>query len=219
MASNFSGSLMVRMKAKPRTETSGRAAQMRHAAPSSCAPRVITSSTSVMTGGSTSGSTKARLSKCAWAVGRYLDSPWARPISLGQAVALIERVHLAAAQGAGAGLQALAAALPMPISSIALRRCPALPPTIAERIADHRAQLVADSVLYRQALAAAAAGRGWTVYWYEAERVFDDAAMALAVQDIRAFLDAMGKCCGPPWQAKHKLAAAAALAARGRRGT
>jgi len=155
----------------------------------------------------------------AWAVGRYLDSPWARPISLGQAVALIERVHLAAAQGAGAGLQALAAALPMPISSIALRRCPALPPTIAERIADHRAQLVADSVLYRQALAAAAAGRGWTVYWYEAERVFDDAAMALAVQDIRAFLDAMGKCCGPPWQAKHKLAAAAALAARGRRGT
>ena len=154
----------------------------------------------------------------AWAVGRYLDSPWARPITLVQAVALIERVHLAAAQGAGAGLAALAAVVPMPISTIALRLCPPLPPTIEERIADHRAQLVADSALYRQALAAAAVARGWAVYWYEAERVLDDAAMVLDVQNIRAFLNAMGKSCGPPWQAKHKLAAAAALAARGRRG-
>jgi hypothetical protein len=31
---------------------------------------------------------------------------------------------------------------------------------------------------------------------------------------VDAFLEAMGKSIGPPWQAKHQLAAAAALAAR-----
>ena len=34
-------------------------------------------------------------------------------------------------------------------------------------------------------------------------------------EDIDAFLHAMGRSSGPPWQAKHKLAAAAALAATG----
>jgi hypothetical protein len=65
----------------------------------------------------------------AWAVGRYLSSPWAQPVSLADAVALVERVH---------------------------------------------------------------------------------AAAALRCEDIDAFLRAMGQSIGPPWQAKHKLAAAAA---------
>ena len=34
-----------------------------------------------------------------WAVGRYLNSPWARTISLADAVALVERVRAAAARG------------------------------------------------------------------------------------------------------------------------
>src|SRR5579863_4438010 len=57
----------------------------------------------------------------AWAVGRYLNSPWARPISLVEAVALVKRVHEAAARGAREGLEALAAAVPVPIASIAIR--------------------------------------------------------------------------------------------------
>jgi hypothetical protein len=149
----------------------------------------------------------------AWAVGRYLSSPWARPMSLAEAVALIERVHAAAARGARDNLEALAAALPVPISSIAIRVCPALPATIEERIADNRAQVVADSVMYRMALATEAEARGWCVHWYDRERVFRDAAAMLGGEDINAFLNAMGRSVGPPWQAKHKLAAAAALAA------
>jgi len=43
--------------------------------------------------------------------------------------------------------------------------------------------------------------------------VFRDAAATLRGKDIDAFLRAMGRLAGPPWQAKHKLAAAAALAA------
>ena len=148
-----------------------------------------------------------------WAVGRYLKTPGARALSLEEAVALVERVRESAARGASRALDALAAAVPVPIASIAIRACPQLPPTIEERIADHRAQAVADSVMYREVLAAAAAARGWSVHWYDRERVFREAAEARGLQDIDAFLSAMGRTIGAPWQARHKLAAAAALAA------
>jgi hypothetical protein len=152
-----------------------------------------------------------------WAVGRYRDSPWARPISLPDAVALVERVRESAARGARESLEALAATVPAPIASIAIRVCPELPPTTEERIADSRAANVADSVMYREALAAAADARGWSVHWYDRERVFREAAAALGSEEVDAFLQAMGRSIGPPWQAKHKLAAAAALAAGARR--
>jgi hypothetical protein len=148
-----------------------------------------------------------------WAVGRYVNTPGARSISLADAVALVEQVREAAERGAREGLDALAAAMPVPIARIAIRACPELPPTIAERIADNRAQTVADSVLYREALATAAHARGWSVHWYDRERVFHDAAAVLGGADIDAVLSAMGRSVGPPWQAKHRLAAAAALAA------
>lgn len=45
-----------------------------------------------------------------WAVGRYRNSPWARAISLADAVALVDRVRESAARGAREGLEALAAA-------------------------------------------------------------------------------------------------------------
>jgi hypothetical protein len=147
-----------------------------------------------------------------WAVGRYLNSPWARALPLADAVALVERVRESAARGARASLEALAATVPVPIVSIAIRVCPKLPPTTEERIADTRVANVADSVMYREALANAAEARGWSVHWYDRERVFRDAAVALGGEDIDAFLHAMGRSIGPPWQAKHKLAAAAALA-------
>ena len=150
-----------------------------------------------------------------WAVGRYLNTPGARALSLADAVALVERVRAAAERGARESLEALAAAVRVPIASIALRECPALPPTTEERITDNRAQTFADSVMYRQALATAAEARGWSVYWYQRERVFHDAAMALGRDDVASFVTAMGRRIGPPWQAKHKLAAAAALAAAG----
>ena len=168
-----------------------------------------------------------------WAVGRYLNTPGARAISLADAVAPVERMRAAAARGARESLQALAAAVSVPIASIAIRACSPLPPTTEERIADHRAQTVADSVMYREALATAAEARGWSVHWYDRERVFRDAAAALIRRpeglrlpvsrkglrrpvgrgDVDAVLSAMGRSIGPPWHTKHKLAAAAAVAA------
>jgi hypothetical protein len=147
-------------------------------------------------------------------VGRYLDSPWARPISLPDAVVLVERVRASAARGARQSLATLAAAVRVPIARIAIRACPPLPPTTEACIADNQAQTVADSVMYRQALATAAEARGWSVHWYDRERVLRDAAAALGREDVAAFLQAMGRSIGPPWQAKHKLAAAAAIAVK-----
>ena len=152
-----------------------------------------------------------------WAVGRYLQSSWSQAISLPDAVALVDRVREAAARGARESLEALAEAVPVPIANIAIRVCPRLPPSTEERIADTRAANVADSVMYREALAAAAEARGWSVHWYDAKRVFREAAAALGREDVEAFLRAMGRSVGPPWQARHKLAAAAALAGGGRR--
>jgi hypothetical protein len=149
-----------------------------------------------------------------WAIGRYAGSPWARPIALAEAIALVERVHKAATQGAREALEALASSVGIAIAGIAIRICPHLPETIEARIRDTRAANVADSVMYRQALAEAAAARGWRVYWYDKEQVFSAAVIALGGKDIDAFLQAMGRAAGPPWQAKHKLAAAAALAAK-----
>jgi hypothetical protein len=150
-----------------------------------------------------------------WAVGRYLNTPGARTLSLADAVTLVERVRRAAARGAREGLEALASAMPIVITSISIRECPTLPRTTEERIRDNWAQTVADSVMYREALATAAEARGWSVHWYDRQRVFQDAAAVLGCDDVNAFLHAMGRSIGPPWQAKHKLAAAAALAANG----
>jgi hypothetical protein len=151
-----------------------------------------------------------------WAVGRYRNSPGTRAVSLADAVALVERVRASAARGAHAALEALGASVPLPIGMIAIRTIPRLPPSIEQRIADNRAQTVADSVMYREAIAAAAEARGWAVYWYDRETVFREAAAALGIAQVDDVLTAMGRSLGPPWQAKHKLAAAAALAAGAR---
>ena len=148
-----------------------------------------------------------------WAVGRYLNSSWARKISFPDAVALVDRVREAAGRGARESLEALAATVTVPIGRIAIRVCPQLPATTEERIADTRAANVADSVMYREALATAAQARGWYVHWYDRDRVFREATATLGRGDIDDFLRTMGRSIGPPWQARHKLAAAAALAA------
>ncbi len=149
-----------------------------------------------------------------WAVGRYLDSPWARKVTLAEALALVERVRASAERGARAQLAVLEEELGVRITRIALRACPELPPTPAECIADARAQTYADSVMYRRALALAAEERGARIAWYDEQRVARAAAEALGSAEFEERLRAFGRRVGPPWQARHKLAAAAALAAR-----
>lgn len=120
-----------------------------------------------------------------------------------QAVALVERVRSSAERHAVRALDELAAAVPG-AAGIALRNCPPLPPTIAERIKDYRARNVADWVMYRRALACAAEARGWPVYWYDSKNV-------LNIEEFDSRFQQMRKTVGPPWNQDHKLAMAAAL--------
>jgi hypothetical protein len=115
-----------------------------------------------------------------------------------EAMALIERVRVSAEKHAVTALDAVAAAVPH-ILGVALRNCQPLPPTIAERIKDYRARNVADWVMYRKALAAAAEARGWPVHWYDAKKV-----LAAASRTIQPDV-------GAPWNKDHKLAMAAAV--------
>src|SRR3954469_16279017 len=85
----------------------------------------------------------------------------AQSLPLDEAVALVERVRLSAERHAKLCLDEVASTLSRRILAVALRECPTLPATIAERITDYRAQNAADWVMHRKALAAAAEARGW----------------------------------------------------------
>ena len=127
-----------------------------------------------------------------------------------EAVALVERVHASAERHAAIALDAVAKVV-QPILGVALRKCPPLPATIIERIRDYRARNVADWVMYRTALAAAAAARGWPVYWYDTKTVFGEASRALHVGSFDAYFLDLRRTVGPPWNQDHKLAMAAAI--------
>ena len=129
-----------------------------------------------------------------------------------EAVELVERVRVSAERHAVAALDAVAMEVPG-IAGIALRACQPLPPTIAERITDYRAQNVADWVMYRKALAAAAEARGWAVCWYNGKSVLSAAQQTLGVEDLDGYFLEVRKAVGPPWNADHKLAMAAAVVA------
>ncbi len=139
----------------------------------------------------------------------------AQTLPIGEAVALVDRVRASAELYARSALDEL----PAVVEAIAIRKRPALPPTVSERITNYRAQNVADTVMYRDALADAAKARGWSVHEYDAKIVFAEAAAALGIdEDISAWLKEIGKVFGPPWQRDHKLATAAAIVvARARR--
>jgi hypothetical protein len=136
----------------------------------------------------------------------------AQMLPIDEAVALVERVRVSAEKHAALALDAVAADV-RPILGIALREYQELPPTIPERITDYRARNVADWVMYRKALAAAAEARGWPVYFYDPKRVFEEASKALRVKDFDAHFLAMRITVGSPWNNDHKLAMAAAIVA------
>ena len=140
-------------------------------------------------------------------------------LPLDEAVALVERVQASAERHAVLVLDAVAKTVPGRIAGVALRECPQLPPTIAERMKDYRAQNVADWVMYRQALAAAAEARGWAVHWYDAKKVFGGASKTLRIADIEAYFLQVRRTIGPPWNKDHKLAMAAAIVAVSRIGS
>jgi hypothetical protein len=134
-------------------------------------------------------------------------------LPLDEAVELVERVRASAERQAKLVLDVVAKEVSASILGVALRQCPELPPTIAERITNYRARNVADWVMYRKALAAAAEARGWPVHWYDPRRVHEMASKVLGVENLDAHFVELRRSLGPPWGQDHKLAMAAAIAA------
>jgi len=144
----------------------------------------------------------------------------AQALPIEEALALIDRVRLSAERHAVAALEAVALAVPSRLVGLAMRACPPLPPTVAERLRDYRAQNVADTVMYRMALAGAAAARGWAIHWYDARKVLDAACSALQVGSLEPRFRRIRESLGPPWTKDHRVAMAAAIvAARAPRST
>ena len=133
-------------------------------------------------------------------------------LPLEEALEVIERVRASAERRAQLALEEVATAVSARIVGLALRECPQLPPTVAARIRDYRAQCVADSVMYRMALAGAAEAKGWTVHWYDPRKVFEGAGHALRA-DFETRFHAMRKSMGPPWGKDQMLAMSAAIVA------
>jgi len=132
-------------------------------------------------------------------------------LPIDDAVNLVERVRRSAEKHSAIVLESLAKTVPH-ILGIALRKCQPLPATVAERITDYRAQNVADWVMYRRALAAAAEARGWPVHWYDSKKVMNEANRALGIDNMDAHFLNVRRAIGPPWNNDHKLAMAAAIA-------
>jgi hypothetical protein len=128
----------------------------------------------------------------------------AQGLAIEAGVALVERVRTSADRHAKLALEAVASAVPG-IRGIAIREYQQLPPTIAERIQNYRARNVADWVMYRKAIADAAAERGWVVHLYDARKV-------LQVDGLEARLMRLRRTVGPPWDKDHRVAMAAAIA-------
>jgi hypothetical protein len=151
-----------------------------------------------------------------WAMGRYLQSPWARVVTLAEALELVERVRACAERRARTQLLELDKLAPGGVARIALRQCQPVPASVEAAIADARVQTYADSVMYRRALASAAEELGWEVVWYERDSVARAAESVLGATPLNTCLSDLGRSAGKPWQALHRLAATAAIAALAR---
>lgn len=126
--------------------------------------------------------------------------------------ALVAEVRASAARTAAAALDELAAALSAPVLSISLRHWPDdFPQDIAvQRRPPHESN--ADSVMYRQVLAALAGERGWAVHRYDARTVEDRAAAVLGAR-AHEVLHGPRARLGPPWTKDHRTALAATVLA------
>jgi hypothetical protein len=133
---------------------------------------------------------------------------------------VVEEVADAALAGARAAIDELAGAIDGPVAAVGIvGEARDLPPL--ERILrSHPLLHTAEGELYRRALDRAAADRGLAVTALPARRPLEAAAEALGADPevLAARLVAAGRRLGPPWQADHKAATAAALVGLSRPG-
>ena len=123
---------------------------------------------------------------------------------------LAASVRASATVNVDRSFDALAADPGAPIESISLRDWPNDFPTDIAVARRAPFESKADSVMYRQVMADAAAARGWRVHRFDAKRV--EADEIGLVGDVDALVAPRSKL-GAPWNADHRVAFAAAIVA------
>ncbi len=141
-------------------------------------------------------------------------------LDIGAAAELVNRVRRSVAEQASAAIAALLASYPAEVLILPASPYDRLPDALPEVLRSRPLTLAADGMLYREALAAAAAEHGLEVRRYP--RKTDPAALAAAAlgvdaAEVDAIIARFGREAGTPWRRDHKWAAAAGLAVLGPR--
>lgn len=125
--------------------------------------------------------------------------------------ALLVDVRASAARATAVALDELASDIG-PVASLSLRSWSADFPTDIATLRRTPYEAQADSVMYREILAADARRRGWEVTFFEAKTVEADAGAKLGARadDV---LGAVRGRLGPPWNKDHRIAHAATVLA------
>lgn len=125
---------------------------------------------------------------------------------------LITRARVSIARATAVAFDAIAAAVPEPVTGICLRSWPADFPTDLAVVRRSPWEARADAVMYRQVIAEVAASRGWAVHLYEAKDVEPQATARLGARadDV---LNGPRARLGAPWAKDHRVALAATIAA------
>ena len=131
--------------------------------------------------------------------------------------ALIDRVRTAAERYAEDAFASLVESVRghCRLTALAHRAPRPLPPTLDGILDSYTATLIADAERYLAAVSRAAGLSGIPVVTFARGREVEAAADALGVEPdaVDAFLKGLRASLGPPWQADHRTAAAAAIGA------
>ena len=141
-------------------------------------------------------------------------------LDLEAATRLVNRVRRSVAEHAHAALAAMRAAWRAEV--LVLRASPyeSLPESLEDVLASYPLTCAADGMLYREALAEAAAELGMKVRRYPRRSdptALAAEAMGVGIAEVTALVARFGRKAGTPWRKDHKMAAAAALWALGPR--
>lgn len=125
---------------------------------------------------------------------------------------LVAEVRASVVRCAGSALEQLSATTTEPVESLSVRGWPSDFPTDIATLRRIPYESRADSVMYCQVLATAAAARGWTVHQYDAGRV-EAAASRLLGERAHTVLHGPRAVLGSPWTKDHRIALAATVIA------
>ncbi len=135
------------------------------------------------------------------------------------AIDLVDRVRRSVAKHASAAISTLLTTYRAQVLILPSSPYDSLPDSLEEILSSRRLTLAADGMLYREALAEAAAELGMEVRRYPRKTdptALAAQAMGVEVAEVNSLIAQFGREAGTPWRKDHKMAAAAALSVLGR---